>query len=66
MSEPDLNVTREASTLRLRVDAGDAVGAEQACTDHIHAAAAIALAVLSDLEQKSKTETVHGRKASID
>jgi DNA-binding GntR family transcriptional regulator len=55
---------KEIRNIAELIGAGDATGAERACIDHIHAAAAIALAVLSDLEHESKTETAHVRKTT--
>jgi DNA-binding GntR family transcriptional regulator len=55
---------KEIRNIAELIGAGDATGAERACIDHIQAAAAIALAVLSDLEQESKTETAHVRKTT--
>jgi DNA-binding GntR family transcriptional regulator len=55
---------KEIRNIAELIGAGDATGAERACIDHIHAAATIALAVLSDLEQESKTETAHVRKTT--
>lgn len=55
---------KEIRNIAELIGAGEAARAEQACIDHIQAAAAIALAVLSDLEQKSETETVNVRKAT--
>lgn len=45
------------------IASGDAARAEKACIDHIHAAAGVALAVLSDLENEDKKESSHVRKA---